>query len=100
MNLVFKNLISNSMEHGGCVSKIDISCRIENGSLTIIYRDDGYGISENMRHFLFEQVENGKFGIFLIKNIISVSGFGFENKDNDGGAVFEITVPPSNYSLG
>ena len=53
-----------------------------------------------MRHFLFEQVENGKFGIFLIKNIISVSGFGFENKDNDGGAVFEITVPPSNYSLG
>ena len=100
LNLVFKNLISNSMEHGGCVSNIDISCRIKNGGLTIIYKDDGYGISENMRHFLFEQVENGKFGIFLIKNIISVSGFGFENKDNDGGAVFEITVPPSNYSLG
>ncbi|MGN0097836.1 MAG: GAF domain-containing protein, partial [Candidatus Methanomethylophilaceae archaeon] len=99
-HLVFKNLISNSMDHGGCVSRVDISCRIENGALTIVYRDDGYGISENMRHFLFDQVDNGKFGIFLINNIISASGFGFENKENDGGAVFEITVPPSHYSLG
>ena len=99
-HLVFKNLLSNSVEHGGCVSRIEVRCRIENGNLSIVYRDDGYGISENMGHFLFEQVENGKFGIFLIRNITSASGFGFERRDNDRGAVFEITVPPSHYSLG
>lgn len=99
-HLVFRNLISNSITHGGCVTRIDISCRIENGDLTIVYRDDGYGISENLRHFLFEQVDNGKFGLYLIRSITSASGFGFRDVEDRSGAVFEITVPPSGYSLG
>lgn len=99
-HFVFRNLVSNSIAHGGCVTHIEISCRIDDGDLTIVYRDDGYGISENQRHFLFEQVENGKFGLHLIKSITSASGFGFRNVEDRGGAVFEITVPPSGYSLG
>lgn len=95
-----KQLISNSLVHGEYVTEIELKCRITQGNLKIIYRDNGAGIPEDLKYTLFDQVYKGKFGMFLIYNILNASGFTIRTVEADRGAAFEITVPPSNYSLG
>lgn len=98
--IAFRHLISNSISHGMYTTEIGIGCRISQGNLTVTYRDNGAGIPEDIRYSLFDQVYKGKFGMFLVQTIMNTSGFTIENVSSDRGAVFEITVPPSHYSLG
>ncbi len=96
---VFKNLMTNTVRHGRTASRIDIGCRIQQGMLTIYYQDDGVGIPEEMRGSLFNQTEKGKFGLFLVANIVRASGYSIECVDCERGARFEISVPSSKYMM-
>ncbi len=98
--VVFKNLLTNSASHGGRVSKITISCRISQGNLTITYCDDGAGIPDYLEDSLFDQVPQGRFGMFLIKNVVDSNGFAIRHVPTGSGTCFEIGVPPTHYSLG
>ncbi len=98
--VVFKNLLTNSAFHGGRVSRITISCRISQGNLTITYCDDGVGIPDYLEDSLFDQVPQGRFGMFLIKNVVDSNGFAIRHVPTGSGTCFEIGVPPTHYSLG
>ena len=98
--VVFKNLLTNSASHGGRVSRITISCRISQGNLTITYYDDGAGIPDYLEDSLFDQVPQGRFGMFLIKNVVDSNGFAIRHVPTGSGTCFEIGVPPTHYSLG
>ena len=96
---VFRNLLSNTIVHGGGASTVEISFRIQNGDLTIIYTDNGCGIPTDIREKVFDDTEDGKFGMFLAKNICQASGFGIACVESDRGARFEISIPPSRYTM-
>ncbi len=97
---VFAHLFRNTVDHGQFANEIDIRCNIKDGGLTIVYEDNGAGIDPDVRGRVFNMVYDGKFGMFLVYNIVSMSGFSIRCPDSPGGAVFEITVPPAKYSLG
>ncbi|MGN0098707.1 MAG: GAF domain-containing protein [Candidatus Methanomethylophilaceae archaeon] len=97
---VFKHLIVNSLEHGRDVTVIEIRCRIKDGNLTIIYSDNGVGMSPEEEESVFDQVYRGKFGMFLVENIVVASGMTIDCVHSAGGVLFEINVPPSGYRLG
>ena len=97
---VFKHLIVNSLVHGGNVSVIDIRCRIKDGDLTIIYSDNGKGMTPEEEMNVFDQVYRGKFGMFLVENIVVASGMTIGCVHSTTGAMFEIRVPPSGYRMG
>ena len=98
--VVFKNLLTNSASHGGSSVSVSISCRINQGNLTMTYCDNGVGIPEYLEDHLFDQVPQGKFGMFLIKNVVDSNGFTIRHVPTGSGACFEIGVPPTHYSLG
>ena len=98
--VVFKNLLTNSASHGGASVSVSISCRISQGNLTITYSDNGVGIPEYLEDHLFDQVPQGKFGMFLIKNVVDSNGFTIRHVPTGSGTCFEIGVPPTHYSLG
>ncbi len=99
-HLVFKHLMANTVEHGGDVTEIRIGCRIKDGDLTIIYSDDGRGMSPEKEMGVFDQVDNGRFGMFLVESIVAASDMRVSCVHSERGAVFEISVPPSRYRLG
>lgn len=98
--VVFKNLLTNSASHGGTSVSVSISCRINQGNLTMTYCDNGVGIPEYLEDHLFDQVPQGKFGMFLIKNVVDSNGFTIRHVPTGSGTCFEIGVPPTHYLLG
>ena len=93
---VFENLIDNSFRHGGDISKIQINTINSSGDLLLIYEDDGNGISaiEKDKIFIQGYGKNTGLGLFLIKEILSVTGISIRECGRPGkGAVFEMRVP-------
>jgi len=97
---VFYNLIDNSLKHGGNVSEILIQCSMQHHDLVIIYEDNGIGIPDTVRSTLFEPGK-GKihgYGLFLIREILAITGFGISETGKAGsGARFEILVPDGSF---
>lgn len=98
--IVFRHLFTNSVVHGNGTRNIDIRCSITDGNLTVSYEDDGLGIDPEIRNRIFDMVYEGKFGMYLVYNIVTASGFRIRCPEAPGGARFEISIPPSKYSLG
>ena len=96
---VFRHLLSNTVNHAGGASRIDIGFRIHGGNLTIVYSDDGCGIPEEIREKIFDGADEGWFGLFLISHICQASGFGVACPETSRGSRFEITVPASKYTM-
>ncbi len=102
LHRVFSNLISNSLKHGKKVTRIRISYKISKGNLTLIYEDDGIGVSAEQKDRLFSGkiTETERLGLFMISSVIAASGLSIKEVGVPGeGAVFEIYVPPSNYAI-
>jgi len=97
---VFYNLLDNSLRHGETVTEIRFSCHREGGNLLIVYEDNGTGIAETIRPVLFERGKgkNTGYGMFLIREILAITGFTIAEKGATAGGVrFEITVPPGSF---
>ena len=99
---VFYNLVNNTIEHGGEVSEIRMSCQSMDGGLLVIYEDDGRGIPTEEKEKIFEYGygEGTGFGLFLSREILSVAGMTIKENGIPGkGARFEIMIPGGQFRL-
>jgi sensor histidine kinase YesM len=96
---VFHNLVENSLFHGAGVRNITFSAVKEDKGLVMTYRDDGKGIDDETRQWLFTKGRGHHgFGMFLSKEILALTGITIEEKGGPGkGARFVLTVPPGNF---
>jgi PAS domain S-box-containing protein len=94
---VFYNLIDNSFRHGGSVRNISVETEVNpEGVLIIRYRDDGTGVSPGEKERIFEQGfgKNTGFGLFIIREILGITGLTIREAGTFGsGVLFEISVP-------
>ena len=97
---VFFNLIDNSLRHGEHVTRIGISCEQDGRDLLLAYDDDGVGIPDDEKEKIFTRGfgKNTGYGLFLIREILSITGFSIQENGTRGkGARFVIRIPPQSY---
>ncbi len=106
-NLIFTNLISNSIEHAFINSsqgKISIKVTLSDGYLKILYSNNGESIKEEHLQKIFDPFfstsktdENPGLGLNIVYNIVSNKLHGnvkCENK-KEGGVLFTLFIPIS-----
>jgi PAS domain S-box-containing protein len=96
---VLRNLIDNSIEHGGHVDQISFSYRAGKEGLVIIYEDNGIGIPVDEKEKIFERRygQARGYGLYLIREILSLTGITIKEAGTPAkGARFEMTVVPQN----
>ena len=100
---VLYNLIENSVRHGVNLSTISLSYHLEtNGELIIYYEDDGGGIISEEKAKVFKKGfgKNTGMGLFLIREILSITGMSISETGEPGkGVRFEIRVPAGMYRI-
>jgi len=97
---VFENLLDNTIRHGLHVTKVQITTNQRPDGLYIIWEDDGAGIPEAEKGRIFERGygKNTGFGLYLVREILSITGIQIcETGQEGGGARFEIVVPEGGY---
>lgn len=98
---VFVNLMDNTLRHGESATRARIRYRPEvNGDLTLIWEDDGIGIPPGEKERIFERCfgRNTGFGLYLIREILGITGIGIIEAGEPGkGARFEMCVPHGAY---
>jgi signal transduction histidine kinase len=98
---VFYNLIDNAFRYGGpAMTAIRFTAHREGDSMVVVCEDDGLGISGETRKNLFRRGfgRNTGYGLFLIREVLSISGLTIaENSKPGSGARFEILVPKGLY---
>jgi signal transduction histidine kinase len=98
---VFYNLIDNAFRYGGpAMTTLRFTAQREGDSMVIVCEDDGLGISAETRKNLFRRGfgKNTGYGLFLIREVLSISGLTItENSKPGSGARFEILVPKGLY---
>ncbi len=93
---VFSNLISNSLMHGGTLTKITFSLREEADQVILLYEDDGVGIPDKEKKKIFGHGygKNTGFGLFLSREILAITGLTISETGTEGkGVRFEINIP-------
>jgi signal transduction histidine kinase len=93
---VFFNLIDNSLRHGERITRIHIRYEREDTGLILVYEDNGIGVPDRQKELIFERGfgKNTGYGLFLIREILSITGLTFkENGIFEKGTRFEIFVP-------
>ncbi len=99
---VFYNLFDNSLNYGEKISKIELYSSISPDGLIIAITDDGIGIKDEEKKDIFSRGfgKNTGFGLFLSKEILSITGISIQEDGIPGnGACFEILVPPDMHRL-
>jgi len=97
---VFFNLFDNSMRHGEHVTKIHISFRKDDTGVSIIYEDDGIGVPDQDKERIFDRGfgKNTGYGLFLVREILSITGLTIkESGIYEKGIRFETFVPQGLY---
>ena len=97
---VFYNLLENAVRHGHATSVVQFSFQENGDTLTIVCEDNGGGIDKETKKHLFKRGygKNTGFGLFLIREILSITGITIDENGEPGkGARFEITVPNGTY---
>jgi two-component system, NarL family, sensor histidine kinase BarA len=101
---VFYNLVDNSLKHGGEGGAIiTISFTQEGEYGVIVYSDLGKGIASEDKERIFEKGfgSGSGLGLFLIKEILSISSMTIREKGVPGkGVRFEIMVPRDQFRIG
>jgi len=95
---VFFNLIDNAVRYGGKLTHIRFYSIKGEGNHFIVCEDDGVGISNDMKGRLFEQGcgKGHGLGLFLSREILSITGIKIEERGETGkGAKFILIVPSS-----
>jgi len=98
LDILFSNLLENSIRHSGC-DKIRIRLLSGDDDITIIFEDDGRGIADDKKEKIFEKgFGDGKnsgtgLGMYLIQKIIDNYGGSLQVKNSKlGGARFDIQL--------
>jgi len=100
---VFYILFDNSVRHGGDqMDEIKISFQDEDGMGVIKVKDNGRGISDEDKPDIFLRSfgENTGLGLFLAKEILSITDMSIEESGVFGeGAEFSIRIPPGFWKI-
>ncbi|MDD1687230.1 PAS domain S-box protein [Methanoregula sp.] len=99
---VIYNLMENSLQHGGHVSRIRFSIRKSPDHCILSCEDDGEGIPESEKETIFNRTAKVRAGIglFLSREILIITGITIaENGEPGKGARFELTIPRGKYRL-
>ncbi|KQC06594.1 MAG: hypothetical protein APR55_01325 [Methanolinea sp. SDB] len=99
---VFSNLLDNAVRHGRHVTGVRISSRQSDGDLVILVEDNGCGIAAGEKERIFEKGvgKNTGLGLFLVREILSLTGISIRETGEEGaGARFEITVPAGEWRI-
>ena len=97
---VVYNLIDNAVRHGGHVSTIRFGYEDEGTELILFAEDDGEGVAAKDKERIFAKGfgKNTGFGLFLVREILAITGLTISETGFPGrGARFEIRVPCENY---
>jgi PAS domain S-box-containing protein len=97
---VFYNLFDNAFRYAPPFSKITVSCDETGEGLSVVFADDGVGISAEDRKHLFERGfgKHTGLGLFLTREILAITGTTITENGVEGkGARFEIIVPKGAY---
>ena len=93
----FQGLLENSVKHGGHVSEIRVSHTVTPDWVTVVFEDNGIGISAEKKERIFLRGEGARAsvrGLFFVQEILSITGIIIrENGEPGKGARFEMTVP-------
>lgn len=105
MDRVFHNLADNTVRYNQSGTKVSIRLSMESGSVIIIFKDSGIGISEDKAHDIFkpfvraDDVRNSQtggsgLGLSIAQKIVQAhNGTLSLAHDNDRGCVFIISLP-------
>jgi signal transduction histidine kinase len=97
---VFFNLFENAIRHGKHVTEIIVSCERAPDGLVILVEDNGIGVHPGEKERIFEKGfgKHSGFGLFLAREILSITGITIRESGNPGkGAKFEILVPKGQF---
>ncbi len=100
---VFYNLFDNTKRHGGNAAEISVSFKTgADKSGIIIVEDNGQGVEPSKKEEIFKKGFGGNsgYGLFLIRNILEITGIKIKETGIFGqGARFEIIVPDNIWHI-
>jgi signal transduction histidine kinase len=97
---VVYSLLENAIRHGGQITFIRLSYRIVSAGCLVICEDNGVGVPDEDKEkiFLREFGKHTGFGLFLSREILSITGFSIRETGIPGnGARFEILIPEGSF---
>ncbi|TFG10090.1 PAS domain-containing sensor histidine kinase [Candidatus Thorarchaeota archaeon] len=97
--MVFENLLRNAAEFAGKKPKITLEIGRTDNKATIVYRDNGPGISDELEAHLFERgvsSTGGGLGLYLSRQIVLAQGGSMKHLRDEKGTVFRIELPLAN----
>ncbi|MCM2465804.1 PAS domain S-box protein [Methanoculleus oceani] len=95
LSSVFYNLLENAIRHGRTVTEIRVTA-VPDGGVRIVWEDNGVGVPAENKERIFERGfgSHTGLGLFLVKEILSITGIAIRETGEPGkGARFEIAVP-------
>lgn len=93
---VFHNLMENVVRHGKRATRIEVSIQSNDDVISILFKDDGLGVPDDDKQSIFDRGfgSNNGLGLFLSKEILSLTDLGFFEIGVYGdGACFQVVVP-------
>lgn len=99
---VFSTLMENAIRHGEKITNIRISGLEVENILIITCEDDGVGVPDEEKEYIFDHGygKHTGIGLFLAREILSITGLSIRECGETGrGARFEITVPAGKYRI-
>ena len=100
LSKVVENLIANALVHGKHVTILRFTYKETDTDLVLSCEDNGVGIPEAAKERIFkrEYFRNTGYGLFLIVEILGITGLSIRETGTPGsGARFEIHVPKESY---
>lgn len=100
---VFYNLIDNSIRHGERITEIRLVAITADPDMVLVYEDNGVGVLPEEKEKIFNKGfgKHTGLGMFLIREILSITGMSIQETGTYGSGVrFEINVPSGKFRAG
>jgi len=97
---VFYNLADNAVRHGERVTHISVRADEGAEGLLVTWEDDGVGVPATEKEKIFGKGygKHTGLGLFLVREILSITGIGIRETGIPGkGARFEMVVPEGSF---
>ncbi|EHQ36123.1 PAS domain S-box protein [Methanoplanus limicola] len=99
---VFYNLLDNTIRYGAGADKIRLYYKQNDDGVVIFFEDNGRGVEEGKKERIFDRKfgENTGYGLFLSREILSITGITIKETGVPGkGARFEMSVPAGSFRI-
>ena len=96
---VFFNIMDNTHRHAEA-KEMRISFEDKGDEGILLIEDDGKGVPENEKEFIFKRGygKNTGFGLYMSREVLEITGIKIvENGEEGKGARFVITIPPHRF---